>query len=67
MFSKEQRGVTPFIPPLPHFRIFYTRKIYKSEGRTKSLKHQYFITQIRFKELLYSCNRIVFYFLDLLN
>ena len=46
MFSKEQRGITPFIPPLPHFRIFYTRKIYKSEGRTKSLKHQYFITQI---------------------
>lgn len=45
MFSKEQRGITPFIPPLPHFRIFYTRKIYKSEGRTKSLKHQYFITQ----------------------
>ena len=67
MFSKEQRGITPIIQPLPHFRIYKTSKIYMWEGRTKSQKHKYIITQIRYKELLYSCNRIVFYFLDLLN
>lgn len=33
----------------------------------KSLKHQYIIAQIRFKELSYSCNRVVFYFIDLPN
>lgn len=36
MFSKEQRGITPFIPPLPHLEYF-TQERYISRKVEQSL------------------------------